>query len=133
MNKKMGTALAVMILAASPALFAAETSMHKKEMKVEAKKSDLKPFKCEVIDVACYIAKGAKGEAHQGCAAKCISEGGELALLNDGKLYVPVDQDFHSARKRFVTKGGETVTVMGKAISKDGINYLQLGSEKKSN
>jgi hypothetical protein len=85
-----------------------------------------KPMKCEVVDVSCYIAKGAHGEGHQACAAKCISGGGELALLYNGKLYIPVDKDYHSARDQFVTKGGEMVTVTGKTVSKDGLNYLVL-------
>lgn len=131
MRKRLLLAWVGLFLTAAPPLFAQETSMHQKEMKQEVKKSDYKAMKCEVVDVACYIAKGAKGEAHQGCAAKCISEGGELALLNDGKIYVPVDKDFHSARKRFVTLGGEKVNVMGKPISKDGINYLQLADVSK--
>ena len=100
-------------------------SMHKTELS-SSQTIVGKTMKAEVIDVACYVKKGLHGESHQGCAAKCISEGGELALLIDGKLYVPVDKDFHSARKQFITRGGENVTVTGKTISKDGLNYLIL-------
>ncbi|HJT25245.1 MAG TPA: hypothetical protein VJ873_11765 [bacterium] len=85
-----------------------------------------KSMKCEVVDIHCYMTKGAKGEAHKACAAKCISGGGELALLYKGKLYIPVDQDFHSARDQFATKGGEMVDVTGKTVSKSGLNYLVL-------
>lgn len=100
-------------------------SMHKTEL--SSNQSIVgKTMKAEVIDVACYVKKGLHGEAHQGCAAKCISEGGELALLIDGKLYIPVDKDFHSARKQFITKGGENVIVTGKTMGKDGLNYLIL-------
>lgn len=101
------------------------TDMHN-NMKMDDSKSMGKAMKCEVIDVACYIAKGAKGEGHQACAAKCISGGGELALLYNGKLYIPVDKDYHSARDQFVTKGGEMVSVMGKTVSKSGLNYMVL-------
>ena len=94
-------------------------------------KSHSKALKCEVIDVACYIAKGAHGEEHQGCAAKCIGEGGELALLQDGNLYLPVDKKFHSMRKHFVTKGGEMVTVTGKKVEKSGLRYIVLDDTEK--
>jgi hypothetical protein len=105
--------------------------MNEKHAKI-AEKSDSKAMKCEVIDVACYIAKGAKGSEHQGCAAKCIGEGGELALLNDGNLYIPVDKNFHSARRLFVTKGGEMVSVNGKKVEKSGLKYMVIdGAEKK--
>ena len=106
--------------------------MREKHVKV-TEKSDSKAMKCEVIDVACFIAKGAKGAEHQACAAKCIGEGGELALLYDGNLYIPVDKNFHSARRLFVTKGGEMVNVNGKRIEKSGLKYLVVdGAEKKN-
>jgi len=102
------------------------SSMHDDMKKMSDSKDMGKSMKCEVVDVACYIAKGAHGEGHQACAAKCISGGGELALLHDGKLYIPVDKDYHSARDQFVSKGGEMVNVMGKTVSKGGLNYLVL-------
>lgn len=85
-----------------------------------------KSMKMEVVDVACYVAKGAHGPDHQACAVKCISSGGELALLSGNKLYVPVDKDFHSARDQFVSQAGQTVDVTGTVIKKGGVNYFQL-------
>lgn len=90
-----------------------------------------KSMKCEVVDVACYVAKGAHGDAHKACATKCISGGGELALLSNGKLYIPVDKDFHSARNQFVPKAGEMVEVTGKTVSKGGLNYMVLSEAAK--
>ncbi len=128
--KKLRFLLGVFALAmlACPAI---ADEMNEKHAKI-TEKSDSKAMKCEVIDVACYIAKGAKGEGHQGCAAKCIGEGGELALLNDGNLYIPVDKNFHSARRLFVTKGGEMVNVSGKKVEKSGLRFIVVdGAEKK--
>lgn len=88
-----------------------------------------KATKYEVVDVNCYMTKGAHGAKHKECAVKCISGGGELALLHSGKLYVPVDQDFHSAREQFASKAGEMVEVKGKKFSKGGVNYIQVASE----
>ena len=88
-----------------------------------------KSMKCEVVDVACYMAKGAHGADHKACAVKCISGGGELALLHGSKLYVPVDKDFHSARDQFSSKAGEMVDVSGEVKSKGGVNYLVLSSD----
>jgi len=101
------------------------SDMHK-DMKMDGSMSKGMAMKCEVVDVACYIGKGAHGEGHQACAAKCISGGGELALLYKGKLYIPVDKSYHSARDQFVSKGGEMVSVTGTAVSKGGLNYLVL-------
>lgn len=90
------------------------------------KTDDSKTFQCEVVDIACYLGKGAHGPDHQACAAKCIGEGGMLALLCDGKLCIPVTKDFKNVRSRFVTKGGEKVKVQGNIVSKDGVNFLVL-------
>jgi hypothetical protein len=101
-------------------------------MKMDKKSASGKAMNYEVVDVACYVAKGAKGEKHKDCAVKCIGGGGELALLHNGKLYIPVDENFHSARAQFVSRAGETVEVTGKVVSKSGVNYLKVsGKEKK--
>jgi len=107
--------------------FALSTSLafaaDKKDFKKEATAK-----KYEVVDVACYMQKGEKatGMDHKACAVKCISGGGELALLRNGDLFVPVDKDFKSARGKFSSKGGQEVEVKGKVISKGGVNYLQV-------
>ena len=101
-------------------------------MKMDKKEAAPKAMKYEVVDAACYTKEGAMGAKHKECAVKCISGGGELALLNKGKLYIPVDENFHSAREQFVSKAGETVQVAGTVISKGGVNYLKVsGGEKK--
>jgi hypothetical protein len=109
----------------------AADEMKEKHVNKGVEKSDNKAMKCEVVDVACYIAKGAKGEAHQACAAKCIGEGGELALLYDGNLYIPVDNQYHSLRKKFITRGGEIVTVKGKRVEKSGLRYILVDDTNK--
>lgn len=95
------------------------------------KQDNSKTFECEVVDLACYLGKGAHGPDHTACAAKCIGEGGMLALLCEGKLCVPVTKDFHSARSRFVTKGGEKVKVKGEIVNKDGSTFLVLADAEK--
>ncbi len=92
---------------------------------------DGKPMKFMVVDVACYIAKGASGEAHKACGSKCVKGGGELALMHDGNLYIPVDVNFKSARSKFVKKCDETVEVTGVTKSKGGVNYFILCDAKK--
>ena len=117
MKKALVAAFAVMSVAMAQVSFAEEA---------KAEKKSAKTIKYEVVDVACFVGKGEKGEKHKACAAKCISGGGELALLSNGKLYIPVDKDFHSARGKFSSKGGEVVDLAGKKITKGGINYLQV-------
>ena len=43
----------------------------------------------EVVDVACYLAHGGKGEEHLHCTQSCLSAGGAAGLLAaDGSLYL---------------------------------------------
>ena len=131
MNMNKTGLVAAVVLSFFTGSVLAQQEMKEKHADKNLEKSHNQVLKCEVIDVACYIAKGAHGAEHQGCAAKCIGEGGELALLQDGNLYIPVDQQYHSARKRFVTQGGEMVTVTGKKVEKSGLRYIVLDDLKK--
>jgi len=125
MRKSVVLALVAVFALFMGRAFADEMGMHD-GMKMGKKTSAGKAAKYEVVDVACYVAKGAHGEEHKSCAVKCIGGGGELALLKAGKLYIPVDKDFHSARDQFTAKAGETVEVSGKVVSKGGVNYLKI-------
>jgi hypothetical protein len=83
-----------------------------------------------VIDVACYISKGAYGPDHKACGNKCVTGGGELALMNGGNLYIPVTSGYKSARKQFVKKCDTDVTVTGSVVSKGGVNYFVISDAK---
>lgn len=44
-----------------------------------------------VIDLNCYVAGGATGASHKGCAEACAKAGVQLGILSsDGTIYVPV-------------------------------------------
>lgn len=44
-----------------------------------------------VVDLNCYVAGGATGAAHKGCAEACAKAGVQLGILStDGTIYVPV-------------------------------------------
>src|SRR5438034_1164409 len=46
----------------------------------------------EVVDMACYMAKGSKGAAHKACAQMCAKKGVPIGLLTDaGEIYLLLD------------------------------------------
>ena len=52
----------------------------------------------EVVDLACFLKNGAKGDGHKACAEACATAGGSLAILtDDGKLYVSILPDDHKS------------------------------------
>ena len=90
----------------------------------------VKTMQFTVVDVACYISKGAYGPDHQACGNKCVTAGGELALMSDGNLYIPVTSEYKSARKQFVKKCDTSVSVTGNVVSKGGVNYFVISDAK---
>lgn len=56
-----------------------------------------KTIKGEVIDVSCYAAEGAKGDAHKECAIACIKAGQPAGILEEGtgKVYIAAKEDDH--------------------------------------
>lgn len=82
----------------------------------------------EVLDLACYIAKGAKGPSHTRCAATCAEHGMPLGLLTgDGKVYILYPK--HGAEEGFeqVKKlAGQNAKVTGTVQQKDALLGLEV-------
>ncbi len=88
-------------------------------------------IKGEVIDVACYLHQGAKGESHKDCAVACAKAGGALGILtSDGKLYVSLLPDDHKHGPNDILMDHVThmVEAKGKVRSKGGVNGIMITS-----
>lgn len=84
----------------------------------------------EVIDSACYIGKGAKGEGHRECAQKCADAGIPLALLQDGSGDVIwlADSDHTPANDALREHAGHKVKVTGTVDERGGAKLLTIES-----
>lgn len=81
--------------------------------------------KGEVLDMACYLDHGAHGAKHAECAAKCISSGLPVGLkTEDGKVYFLIGEH-KPLNDQLAPLAGKTVTIKGKAVSRDGINLIE--------
>jgi hypothetical protein len=79
----------------------------------------------EVVDMSCYIDHGAMGEKHAACAKKCIASGLPVGLkANDGKTYLLIG-DHKPANAELADDATKTITVKGKAVSRDGIKMIE--------
>lgn len=86
----------------------------------------------EVVDLACYLAKGSKGERHKSCAEHCVKEGKPVGLLTDsGDLYLLIDDHDDAApfdaAKALVAKRAK---ITGKKFSKGGVQSVLVTSAK---
>ena len=81
--------------------------------------------KGEIVDLVCYTDHGATWAEHADCAKTCIGLGLPVGLKGeDGKTYLLVG-DHKSLNKDVAKYAAKTVTVKGKAVSRDGINMIE--------
>ncbi len=87
----------------------------------------------EVIDSACYIKMGARGESHRECAQKCADAGIPLALLQDGTnkvIWLASENDAETPNKELRPFAGRKVTIGGTWVERGGERLLIVQSVK---
>ena len=79
----------------------------------------------EVIDMACYLDHNATGAKHADCAKTCVTSGLPVGLKGeDGKTYLLIGEH-KPANAMLAQYAAKTITVRGKAVSRDGINMIE--------
>lgn len=87
----------------------------------------------EIIDSACYIKSGARGESHRACAQKCGDAGIPLALLEDGTgavIWIASVDDMETPNAKLRPFAGRRVTIEGSWAERGGAKILLLKSVK---
>ena len=87
----------------------------------------------EVIDSACYIKSGARGESHRVCAQKCGDAGIPLALVEDGTgvvIWIASVDDMETPNAKLRPFAGRRVTIAGAWAERGGAKILLLRSVK---
>jgi len=100
-----------LVLLCAPALLAAETAS----------------VTGEVVDSACWIKSGAKGESHRTCAQKCADAGIPLALVEDGTnrlVWLFSENDMETPNQQLRPFAGRKVTVTGTWAERGGAKIL---------
>lgn len=86
----------------------------------------------EIVDMACYMAKGAHGDGHKDCSVMCINQGSPMGVLtSDGKVYLLVESHdkpggYADAKKH----AGEQVTVTGAQYERGGMQGIVVEEVK---
>ena len=87
----------------------------------------------EVVDSACYIKMGARGESHRECAQKCADAGIPLALVEDGTgkvIWLASVNDAETPNKTLRPHAGRKVTIRGSWAERGGARILLVESVK---
>lgn len=85
----------------------------------------------EVIDSACYIKSGSRGESHRECAQRCGDAGIPLAILEDGTgnvVWVAAIQDMQTPNALLRPHAGRKVRVEGTWAERGGTRLLLVAS-----
>jgi hypothetical protein len=86
----------------------------------------------EVVDMACYMSKGAHGDGHKDCATMCINQGSPMGVLtSDGKVYLLVENhDKPDAYSQAKKNAGAQVTITGDYFERSGMQSLVVSDVK---
>ena len=85
----------------------------------------------EVIDSACYVKSGSKGESHRECAQRCADVGIPLAILEDGTarvIWLASVADMETPNARLRPHAGRRVRVEGTWAERGGVRLLLVAS-----
>lgn len=127
MKKKLIAGM-LMLATVVPAL-AHEGEMHDEKMEGMEMKgahaSESITVKGEILDMACYLDHGAMGAKHAECAKTCIESGLPTGIkAEDGKVYLLIGEH-KPINKNLAAYAAKTITVKGKAVSRDGFNMIE--------
>ena len=86
----------------------------------------------EIVDMGCYIEKGAKGSGHADCAKSCTKDGMPMGVLTkDGTLFLLTpNHDDGAPYEALKDLAGENAEVSGTLSEKDGIKMIVVSGSK---
>ena len=87
----------------------------------------------EILDMACYMAKGSVGPSHKACAVLCAKKGVPIGVLTDtGEVYLLLDDhnnpDPYDDAKKLA---GEHAKINGKKYNKQGVASIVVSEAKR--
>ena len=81
----------------------------------------------EVVDLHCYVTRGAAGAEHAGCANACIGRGVTPGFVaEDGRVFVLLGTRPFPVKDQVAGLAGSKVTVTGTPVERGGVRALQL-------
>ena len=83
----------------------------------------------ELVDLACYLDHGARGESHKACGTTCALKGLPIGLLDkDNKITIIVGPNERPMNTELADKMGATIELTGKIVSRDGVQMIEVSS-----
>jgi hypothetical protein len=81
----------------------------------------------EVVDLHCYLTRGASGPDHAGCANACIGRGVTPGFLaDDGRVFVLLGARPFPVKDQIAGLAGEKVRLTGTPVERGGVRAIQV-------
>jgi hypothetical protein len=87
----------------------------------------------EVVETACYVMGGRRGEEHRECGIACARAGQPLGILDEktkALLFLVLDRRSHEPSNPLLEHVAARVEVRGQRIERGGINGIVVESVK---
>lgn len=86
----------------------------------------------EVLDLACYVAQGAHGADHTGCAKSCVKNGQPMGLKTKDGAVVLLAADHKDGKPYEALKelAGQNAEVQGTLTERDGVKVVTVTGSK---
>ncbi len=85
-----------------------------------------------MLDLACYVGRGAKGADHAGCAKSCVKGGQPMGLLTEDGAVVLLAANHQNGAPYEALKdwAGQMVEVTGEMSERDGVKLVSVTGSK---
>lgn len=89
-------------------------------------------LKGEVVDMHCFVTRHGgegRGPSHAGCANACLARNVTAGFVaSDGKVYLLFDEKPFPVKEKIAGLAGQTVTLTGAVVERDGVRGILLKS-----
>ena len=89
-------------------------------------------LKGEVVDMHCFVTRHGgegRGASHAGCANACLARNVTAGFVaSDGKVYLLFDEKPFPVKEKIAGLAGQTVTLTGTVVQRDGVRGILLKS-----
>ena len=86
-----------------------------------------------VVDMHCFVTRGAADAEHAGCANACIARGVPAGFLAaDGALYLLLDEKPVSVKDRVKDLAAVPATLTGTPVARGGVRGIRIKSIEKA-
>lgn len=132
-NKRLVGIVAAVLLVVASGFAVAEGEREKHEgVKAHDAHHGEMTVRGEILDMACFLAHGAKGPDHAACAKRCVKGGQPMGLLaEDGTVYLLyAKHDDDSAFLAAKEHAGENVEITGAPATQAGMRGIEVSAVK---